>query len=84
MSSFFPTGRDSRSSSTGQSIHGGGNKQNEERRKFVRKMGDTGGTIRGDISAGHCFVLRDLTPMNFFKQLVIMELKMCTTGKTFG
>ena len=31
------------------------------------KMGDTGGIIQGDNSAGHCFVIRDLIPMNFFK-----------------
>ena len=33
------------------------------------KMGDTGGegTIQGDNHAGHCFLLRDLIPMKFFK-----------------
>ena len=30
-------------------------------------MGDIDGIIRGDNSAGHCFVIRDLIPMNFFK-----------------
>ena len=50
----------------GQSIHDGGNKQNERRRKFFGKMGNTGGIIQGDNYAGHCFALRDLILMNFF------------------
>ena len=43
------------------------------------EMGDAGGIIQGDHSAGQCFALRDLIPMSFFKQVVIMKLKMCTT-----
>ena len=43
-----------------QSIHGGGNKQDESRWKTFGKMGNTGGIIQEDNSAGHCFVLRDL------------------------
>ena len=38
----------------------------------------TGG---GDNLAENCFVLRDLIPMNIFKQFMIVKLKMCTTGK---
>ena len=30
-------------------------------------MGDIDGIIWEDNSAGHCFVIRDLIPMNFFK-----------------
>ena len=30
-------------------------------------MGDIGGTIQGDNSTEHCFVLKDLILMNFFK-----------------
>ena len=29
-------------------------------------------------------MLRDLIPMNFFNEVVIMKLEMCTTGKIFG
>ena len=43
------------------------------------EMGDAGGIIQGDHSAGQCFALRDLIPTSFFKQVVIMKLKMCTT-----
>ena len=43
-----------------QSIHGGGNKQDESRWKIFGKMGNTGAIIQKDNSAGHCFVLRDL------------------------
>ena len=31
------------------------------------KLGNTGGIIQRDNSAGNCFVLRDLIPMGFFK-----------------
>ena len=41
--------------------------QDERRRNIFGKMGDTGGIIQADDSAEHCFVLRDLIPMNFFK-----------------
>ena len=47
-------------------------------------MGNRRGIIQGDNSAGHCFVLRNLIPMNFFKYVMIMKLKMCSTGKVFG
>ena len=50
----------------GQSIHDGDNKQNERSRKIFGKIWNTGGIIQGDSYAGHCFVLRDLIPMNFF------------------
>ena len=49
------------------SIHGGGSKQDVRRGNIFGKMGDTGGIIQGDNSAGNCFVTRDLIPMNFFK-----------------
>ena len=68
----------------GQSTHARGNKQNERRGKSFGKMGDTGVIIQGDNSAGHCFVIRDLIPMNFFKLVVIMKLKMCSTGNILG
>ena len=32
-------------------------------------------------SAGHCFVFRDLRPINLSKKAVIMKLKYCTTDK---
>ena len=41
----------------GQSVHGGGNKQNERNGNIFGKMGNTRGIIQGDNSAGHCFVL---------------------------
>ena len=37
--------------------------------------------IPRDNSAGHCFVFRDLRPINLFKKAVIMKLKICTTGE---
>ena len=67
-----------------QSIHGGGNRQDEIRGDIFSKMENTGGVIHGEISAGHCFVLRDSIPMKFFKKVMIMKLKMCTTGIIFG
>ena len=51
----------------GQSINDGENKQNERRGNILGKMGNTGGILQGDNSAGYCFVLRVLTPMKFFK-----------------
>ena len=50
-----------------QSIHGGGNKWDERKGKFSSKMGYTGGIIQRDYSAGQCFLLRDLIPLNVFK-----------------
>ena len=47
---------------TGQSIHAGGNKQDEG-----GEMMDIGGIIQVDIFAGHCIVLGDLILINFFK-----------------
>ena len=41
------------------------------------------GIIQGDNSTGPCFVLKKLIQMNFFK-FIIMKVKMCTTGKSFG
>ena len=43
-----------------QSIHGGGDKQDESRWKFFGKMGNKGSIILEDNSAGHRFVLKDL------------------------
>ena len=48
------------------SIDCGGNKHERSRGNIFGKMGKTGGIIQGDNSAGHCLVLRDLIPMNFF------------------
>ena len=38
-------------------------------------------TEEGDNLAGRCVVLEDLIPINFFKLVMIAELKKCTTGK---
>ena len=46
-----------------QSIHGGGNKQDESRWKFFGKMGNTEGIIQEDNSVGRHFVLGDLGSM---------------------
>ena len=51
----------------GQSIHGGGNKQNQSSGNIFDKMRNTLGILQGDNSAGYCFVLRVLIPMDFFK-----------------
>ena len=45
------------------------------------KREDTG---EGDNLDGHCFVLRDLIPMNIIKKVMTVKLKMCTTNKIFG
>ena len=50
-----------------QSMHGAGNKQNEKRGNIFGKIGNAGGILQGDNSAGHFFVLRDLIPLNFFQ-----------------
>ena len=42
------------------------------------------GIILGENPAGHCFVLRDLIPINFFKYVMIVKLKMRVTCKIFG
>ena len=34
------------------------------------------GIILGDNPAGHCFVLRDLITTTFFKEVMILKLKM--------
>ena len=49
-------------------------------------MGDTGeeGIVLGKSPAGYCFVVRDLTPINFFKWVMIAKLKMRPTVKIFG
>ena len=61
---FFVAGRDSppiyRVFPQGQSTHSGGKKQDESRWKTFGKMGNLGGIIQGNNSAGHWFVLRDL------------------------
>ena len=68
----------------GQSIHGRGNKQDESRANIFVKMENTWGVIQAGNSARHCFVLKDSVPIKFFKQAMIMKLKICTTGKIFG
>ena len=35
----------------------------------------------GDNPAKNCFVLRDLIPINISKYVMIIRLKICTTGK---
>ena len=42
------------------------------------------GIIVGDNPAGHCFVLRNLLPMSFFKLVMIVLLKIYIAGKLFG
>ena len=42
------------------------------------------GIILGDNTAGHCFVLRGLFPMSFFKLVMIVSLKIYATNKIFG
>ena len=61
-----------------------GNKQDESRQNIFGKMENSGGIILGDNSVGYCFVLRDSIPMKFFKKVMIMKVKMCTTGKICG
>ena len=39
--------------------------------------------IQGDNPAGHCFVLRDLFPMSFFKLVMIMLLEIYVARKIF-
>ena len=51
----------------GQSIHGGGNRQDGSRGNIFSKMENRGGIIQGDNSPGHCFVLRDSMPMKILK-----------------
>ena len=65
----------------GQSIHGGGSKQDKRRISIFGKMRDAGGIIQGDNSTRYCFIIRDLISMNFFKKVMIMKLKMCTASK---
>ena len=36
------------------------------------KKEDTWGIILGNNPAGHCFVLKDLVPLSFFKQVMIV------------
>ena len=42
------------------------------------------GIILGDNPAGHCFVLRNLLPMSFFKLVMTVLLKIYIAGKLFG
>ena len=42
------------------------------------------GIIQGDNPAGHCFVLRDLFLMSFFKLVMMVLLKIYAAGKIFG
>ena len=51
----------------GQSIHCGGNNQNERRGYIFNIIGDTGDIIPRDYSARHCYVLRVLIQINVFK-----------------
>ena len=49
-------------------------------------LGNTGGEgiTLGDNNTGHCFELRDLFPINFIKEVMIIKLKMQAKGKVFG
>ena len=53
---------------------------------YFGKKRDTGGEgiILGENPAGHCFLLRDLIPVNLFKYITIAKLKICITGNIFG
>ena len=51
----------------GQSIHCGGNNQNERRGYIFNIIGDTGDIIPRDNSARNCYVLRVLIQINVFK-----------------
>ena len=42
------------------------------------------GIILADNPAGHCFVLRNLFPMGFFKLVMIVLLEIYVGGKLFG
>ena len=44
---------------------------------YFGKKRDTGGEgiILGENPAGHCFLLRDLIPVNLFKYIMIAKLK---------
>ena len=48
---------------------------------YINLLTFTGG---GDNLAGNCFVLRDLILIDFFKQVMIVKPKMCTTAQDFG
>ena len=48
---------------------------------FINLLTSPGG---GDNLAGNCFVLRDLILIDFFKQVMIVKPKMCTTAQDFG
>ena len=51
---------------------------------LVRENKGRKSIILGQNPAGHRFVLRNLIPINFFKQVMIVKLKMRTRGKIFG
>ena len=50
-----------------QSIHGRGNKEDKSRGDIFGKMMNTRGIFEEDNSDGHCFMLRDIIPMNFLR-----------------
>ena len=51
---------------------------------FFDKREVTGGKILGSNPAGYHFVLKDLSPVNFFREVMNVELKMSTAGKIVG
>ena len=51
---------------------------------LVREETEGEGIILDENPAEHCFLLRNLIPINSFKKVMILKLKMCTTGKMFG
>ena len=51
---------------------------------LVRKMTRFRGITLGNNPAGHCFVLRDLFPISFFKLVMIVLLKIYAAGKMLG
>ena len=50
-----------------QSIHVRDNKEDKSRGDIFGKMVNTGGIIQEANSDGHCFILRDILPMNLFR-----------------
>ena len=43
-------------------------------RNIFGKIANMGGTIKGDNSAEHCFVLRDFIPMNLFSPPILLNI----------
>ena len=91
MGNYLATGQDSSSifrvchkgERAGQSTPGGSNKAELKEGVFLVREKIQGDVSVGDSPAGCCFVLRELTPMKFFKYVMIVKLKQRTPGKHF-